>query len=60
MLNSASSSELGGTPCIVNPIDAVTKTTLCHFLPGYISIRQTLLIEAEGLVLGSTEERKFV
>ena len=60
MLNSTSSSELGGKPSIVNPTDAVTKTTLCHFLPGHVSTRQTLLIPARGLVLGSTEEREPV
>ena len=60
MLNSTSSSELGGKPSIVNPTDAVTKTALCRFLPGHVSTRQTLLIPAQGLVLGSTEEREPV
>ena len=60
MPNSTNSSEPAGEPCIVNPTDAVTKTTLCHFLPRHVSTRQTLLIPAWGLVLGSTEERKPV
>ena len=60
MLNSASSRELGGKPCIVNPTDAVTKDNIVPLSARHVSTRQTLLIPAWGLVLGSTEEREPV
>ena len=47
-------------PALWIPLMLLLQKTLCCFLPGHVSTRQTLLIPARGLVLGSTEERKPV
>ena len=59
MLNSASSSELGGKPSIVNPTDAITKDNAVPFSAQKHVNKTDSSDVSRGLVLGSAEERSL-
>ena len=60
MLNSASSSELGGKPSIVNPTDAVTNDNTVPFSARRHVNKTDCSDINRRLVLGSAEERSLL